>query len=678
MRSESMIAAATRHARSAPRLALHVVLVACLVAVALLACGCRDSDALKEIIYDQTSLNIDYDNPDKFLVNDSSAEQKNDSIPAEEHSDSAAVTDQKQNLVVYSSEPNAPQFTAKKSVWDPNPDFKGLEASETVKFYESDDTKATEQDIPKTEEPEEKPDEPEEEHKSVKASSKGKSSDKGSGGSGKSTKKGKRSSKKAKKKKNEKTNDGAGSGGKVKQVDTTGDYTDVEKVDRVAAFGQAAVMVQMLAGKGALVAADKDLLDSEFSNVFADEGADEIAVGWKDDGSPEKIDVDAIIEAKADTIIVMSEDYQDDLTAQQRKKLTKAGIGFTQLSPTTNSGFIKADVKTVGEMLAKSSAIEKGTDTQAMAKAYVKFHDKLVEACMKANGGKLAASADNQRAYEKTDESYSFNADATYTLLIDAYDESARYADTEDGWPKTNGIALANVGYATTPVSFYIQAGGLVNNAAARGDDGRSGLRVVWQFYNLKYSKAKLSYDAGGPVDGALDTKGSDWGNIMLTTDLNEHQIGVGSSYGTATFPKVIAANQRIRKLFLNNGNDKNGAYYPYHVPERESSEVVYFGKMLDGFQVYSCIGVDGDQSEDNAFEDGIDEDSVVTNPHGLFSSWTEGTVEAVLEAAWVNDVVNGEGSSVGWQDKVEEFYETFYRYDCSKDMSDIEAGARK
>lgn len=139
----------TRVKKIAGTAALLRVQLAMLCALAALFClaGCRMSDALTEVIYDQTSLNIDYENESKYLINDSTAEIQDDSVPAQESNKRGRVTEEKQNIVVYSSDPNAPQFVAKKSVWSKDPDFVGIEASETVHFYKSDDPDATEQDI---------------------------------------------------------------------------------------------------------------------------------------------------------------------------------------------------------------------------------------------------------------------------------------------------------------------------------------------------------------------------------------------------------------------------------------------------------------------------------------------------------------------------------------------------
>ena len=42
------------------------------------ASGCRASDAMKEIVYEQTAKTVDYDNPNKYYINDPTADEKSD------------------------------------------------------------------------------------------------------------------------------------------------------------------------------------------------------------------------------------------------------------------------------------------------------------------------------------------------------------------------------------------------------------------------------------------------------------------------------------------------------------------------------------------------------------------------------------------------------------------------
>jgi hypothetical protein len=693
-------------------------LCACAFILAVLACacatGCRPSDALTDVIYDQTSQNIDYNSPDKFRINDTSSNVKDPSIPSSEVDDKGQITKDKQNIVVYSSKPNAPQYSAKKSVWDPKPDFSGIEASESVSFYESDSKDATEQDIKKQEEKQD--DEQQATTQTNVVSSK--SSDNGSGGSGDNTKKeGKKKSPEGKKKTTKKAKGGGGKKDDTPKKEETkskeGDDKELEatpptsagkgkmyklpKVSRIAAYGQAAVMVQMSGGQGALVAADKKLLESEFSNVFADEGASDIAIGWKDGGSAEKIDVDAILKSKAQLLIVDDDEYMENLSKSDKKKINKSlkSKDKDSLQEVVSLGLedtedLKKMAKKVGDGLSEATGIGNAGKTTDIASDYQDWHDDLVKTCADNNGG-LAYDSFNEdtTVYELGDDSFakklSKNSDGKFTLLIDAWDSSVKYTNTDSWVPDTKGIALSRIGFDGTPVSYYIQAGGLVNNAAARGSANNPGLYPVWQYASLTLVKKNFSYEAGGYFDlsSAKSSKrdgSTSWDPILLTTNHNRVQNGTGLSFGTTLFPRLIAATQHIKEKVMAASVDESQIYHPYEAQEDDVRGTNVY--ETDGDQVLACIGVTGSTNESSrTIGTEISDDEIVVNPHGLFSSWTEGTtVEGALEAAWVNDIANGENATVGWKDYVKDFYQTFYRYDefSSSDMDTIEAGLDK
>lgn len=643
-----------------------VALVGVTAAASSLLCttGCRSSDVLTEVVYDQSSTDIDYDNPTKYYINDSTAKQKSDQVPAKETSKTATDTDKTQNIVVYSSKPNHKEYTAKKSVFAKNPDFKGLEASEGVKFYASKDKDAVVR-------PAEKKDEEKKDNDTSQSSSKSKGTDgSGSGGSGDSSSSGNTASPKAKTKKAEQADKGGGGNGKVKVVDTTSLFSDPPKVDRIAAYGDAATIVQMVGGKGALVAADGTLLKSKFKSVFADEGASSIATGWSDDGSASKIDVDAIIKAKADTILCFDSDYQKGIPKADRNKLKKAKVTFTVIPALTNTTYIKAAVDKVGQMLSEAKDIGQAGKTEENSDGYADFADGLVEDCVAANGGKLAGSG----VYEnKNGGKYTTDTDAPYTLLIDGFDADARFSKAFRGWKLDSGkgVALATVGWKSSPASFYLQCGGLINNAAYKSTSSDSGRMPVWQFNTNLLSIAKSSWSRvpEGVPDGNLNK--SAWTGTLLTTSVNKASNGVGASFGSGTFPNVIAATKKIKSQFVSASKSDGDLYYPYGLVRSDVTNT--FGRKVGGDVLWSCVGIDGaDAGEENIFgKDKTVSSAVLVNPHGLFSSWLGGSPEGVLEAAWANDVAAGNGTKVGYESKIEDFYKDFYRYDLTSDQVD-------
>lgn len=140
--------------------------------------GCKDSDALKEILWDQLAGIIDLNNEEKYYINDDTAALTSELLSSTETSDTAQNLNKTQNLVVYSSTPNNDKnYRAKQSLWSATPDYRGIEASTGVAFYRSDDPAATEQEL----EDEEQEEEPQEDTSTTAS----KSAEKGSDGKAK-------------------------------------------------------------------------------------------------------------------------------------------------------------------------------------------------------------------------------------------------------------------------------------------------------------------------------------------------------------------------------------------------------------------------------------------------------------------------------------------------------------
>lgn len=685
---------ASRRARS--NQLIVCVAVICCAALLCFATGCRDSDALKEIIYDQEADIIDYDTEDKYWINDPTADEESDAVSSEEVVSDNLETELTQNLVVYSSKPNS-DYSAKKSVWSEEPDFEGIEASETVTFYltREEDVKAT---LPSV--VDEDDDDDSDESEIQVAGSSGKNSDTGSGGTGESTEEGEESSEAGETPKAE-SGEGGGLGGdlEIAAVDLTDDLAEIPTVDCIAAYGQFAVIVQMIGGEGALAAADKEMLANEgFQQVFADEGASDIATGWSGDGTDAtEMNVDAIIDSGAGAILVTSSSYFDELSDDDKQKLNDAGIECCVVSALSDSSGIIRTVTVVGKLLRESTEIAEAGNTVQNAKDYKTFHNDVVKAaCEAANGSKykLAAHKDSSKygIYERNNEGeYSFDTSAKWTVLIDEWDTSVTL---KSGELSMNGIGIATVGYATTPASFYIQAGGFINSAAAKVGTTVTGTFPVWQFdSDLKCYKNYFEYAEGGAFDESLASKSTGsklgiysdtWASVLLCINKTSSSSSIGGSasialppsgFGTEDFPVVIAGTQEVKEKLIANSEKSDGAYHAY---EYTMEYMGFYGPVSNQY-AWGCIGASSDGS-DNVYADGvIDEGDVIVNPCGLIGSWTdEGSVESFLESVWVNDTVN-DTTDVGWSTYVDDFYYTFYRYDISEEDWDvINAGAEE
>ena len=642
----------------------------------LLVTGCRVSDALTEVIYDQSSATIDYDNPTKILINDSTSDKETDQLAAQETSnDSSVYSNTVQNLVVYSSDPNTQGFTAKKSAFNDPPDFEGIEASEEVCFVETDDPNAfkhaptiQEEEQPQEEEPEEQPEQivasptaTSTTEKQLPATSTGKAKDKEGqtpeeeeeepSDSGEGTEKPEGDDPQPEE--TEEQEGGNDDADVPVAYDTSDPTAEPPKVGKIAAFGPAATIVQMIGGKGALVATDADTLASSFSSVFDTSG---IVAGWTGSGtSATTMDVDAIISSGANTVLVYAGNYlKNGLSNDDLDKLNKAGITQTVLYNMFSSGNIKQDVRAVGEMLSEATDIQYAGETMTRASDYVTFHDDVVSRAASANGG-LAGSVMYQGTGDSNAPAFS-SATPKYTLVIDAFEDSRYVGGTKNGWSPSSGLAFASAGYNSTPFSYYIQAGGLINNAADKTVKDDGGEAVAWQFHVNNFSFKNSQW-----VGAIAEVANAVTGYSLLTTTENLHGIyPFGKSFGSDAFPKVIVTSKDIETKLIANSADPNGTWHPYGFV----SDGV-FSMMGPASSIPSCIGFNGNDTSQtaNLFASGrVTDDDIIVNPTGLFSDWTKGTPESFLEAAWVNDVAKG-SSAIDWKGLTEQFYQKFYDY---------------
>ncbi len=651
-----------------------IVVPLCVITATTCLAGCRASDALKEIIYEQTSETVDYDNPNKYYINDSTADEKSDQVSAKETSDDSSNTDTEQNLVVYSSDPNTSEFTAKQSVFSDKPDFEGIEASEKVFFYKSKDKDAIDHTVTKKENKDQKKKENDSDDadKSGGGTAVDQPDENGSGGKGKKDTP-------ANKSDSSSDNGDEVAGKKARKVDPTrveyesNDPTqEVPKVEKVAAYGVYATIVQMIAGDGALVATDAETLSSKFSKVFNTKG---IVKAWSDGGSAKKMDVDKIIKSGAKRIVTSDSSYLSKLSNADFGKLSKADIKLIVLRPMTTSKYIKDNVTKVGKMFDGTSAgsYAKAGKTTSRAKAYTEFHDRVVKECIDANGGSYAGSTVYQSDGKVDVDANGTNEDkSTYTLLVDAYDKNASYKGSGLGtnWKPANGLAYSSAGCSSSPVSYYIQCGGLINNAAATTTASSSGHVPLWQFNTNDFGFSAKQW-TNVSVSLLSDKSIKNMSHILLDSGQDvTGQTGLGAGFGSDKFPKLITTTSSIKANIISNSKKSNGMYTPYKwVAASGSRKIESFGVNLGTMVMSSTIGSAGSKNGDNPTNllgDSIPSSSIAVNPHGLFSDWTKGTVESFLEAAWVSDEVNDNTSGVDWEKEAKDFYKTFYDYDLN------------
>jgi len=420
-----------------------------------------------------------------------------------------------------------------------------------------------------------------------------------------------------------------GGGGGTGVVYDDGTYTELpENTGTVAAVGQYATIVQMLAGKGALCAADSEwLAQVKASPAFPDEGIDTIATGWSGNGTESgSADVAALIAADPDVVLVGS--GSATLSAADTASLQAAGINVVVMPSLGNEddpdSNITTAVSVVGALLSSAST---QYDTAAAAQRYISMHDDALNNCVSANGGyahKVINGNDMDYIYQGAGDGEAttqLSNRRITTAFVDAWttegassavadrsysDQTLNYrngqvVDTSDGV----GLS-AKVGASGNfmLIDYYLQCAGVVNNAYDRSKPRSLPYMVI----------------AGDCTNIGL-------GSLVQTRDapsaLWYRQLGEASVHwytvGDADFPAIIARTGEIRDHIAASAAKSDGLY-----------------NIGQQYAVYVM-------------------------PSGLAGSWADGTVESYLLAPWALWRFGGATESAA-SSYVNSFYSTFYR----------------
>lgn len=440
-------------------------------------------------------------------------------------------------------------------------------------------------------------------------------------------------------------------------------------IDEVAAVGNNAVIVSMVAGssdKTPLKACDTNT-KKQASKVLAKKGISKVTALWSGDGSSSGSLSDAnmkkLLQKGTIPDLVFVTENSGTLSKAQIKTLKKHKVDVYYLPELTSAKRIRYAVRVVGMILDKGGV----SGAKSNYQQYLSWESDKVSSY---SNGKFAGGYNFDE-----DKSADDVSDPQVTLFIDDWDKSARYK--QSGVSSSGGVALSTVGYQAAPISYYLSAGGALNNAASktfrRAQDGAEG--IVWQFNNTTASSAPSEWSNLSATDYDLtnDLSSSNFkNNLLFYSDSDTDGFG----YGTSSFNTVITKSKEIRKLFNSSVKAGKGLYHAY------SSSDGTPGSTIGGHRVSACIGYDGKSAVSNASSNM----KVLVNPKGLaqssasdqLCSWTDGSVESVLETSWANYQFNG-GSKDAFESDVKDFYSTFYDYDLSDDdLSKIESGVSK
>ena len=350
-----------------------------------------------------------------------------------------------------------------------------------------------------------------------------------------------------------------GSGGSGLVYGSAGTYTELpEGVQTVVAFGECANMVASFAGAHALVGADAGFLGNDFiqrayGDVIAD--AQTIAV----DEAAQTIDVAAVAAIEPDALFLLTNSYT--LSDADLALLAEHRIDVVYLPALSSASNITATATYIGQMFGGSDNTFSGKDARAAAAAYVAWHDNLVNGLIQANGG-LASSVN----YD-TGGTENLGTISSWTLYVDDWDY-ASYAATPDNmsaWTDTAGVAISKVGYRWSPLSYYLSVGGSNNNAATF----KSSLYdVTADYYVWQFNLGRVTTSSDANWSGRTKTV-SPLSNSGTADLLVIAQDG-STTLGSESFSYVIVRTQSIKAAFEASRAQDQGLYTTYGFPNSQ------------------------------------------------------------------------------------------------------------
>lgn len=451
-----------------------------------------------------------------------------------------------------------------------------------------------------------------------------------------------------------------------------------ENINEVVAFGNNAVIVAMLAADSAdavLLGCDAATA-SKTGDVLAGCGMGNVTpIDFTEGDAMSGGAFSALTSLAPDAVFVT--EGKNPFGETELARLQEEKITVYTLPALTSDKRIRTAVEIVGRTLAQGGV----SGAEDRYRSYLAFCDDIVSKYSSGNQGLVEGAV--------TAESGEVLAAPTdvVTLFVDKWDYDAVLHDDSGYLNGSGGVGLATLGFGSDPTNYYLSVGGALNNAASQrvrnhlSGSGYTG--VVWQF-----------------ADETLNFGFGRWSNLDATYDLAAH-IGTGGLFGRnllcytssgrygagspTVFPAIIAKTQQIKQAFDSSSAQPGDYYYSYPtIPATSNGTTVgyFIGESSSTF-VEACIGLDGGYA--SVLNDGAATPmTVLVNPKGLcqessndsLCSWTDGSVESVLEASWAHYRLHG-GSQSDFAADVAYFYRTFYKYDAFGDsqLQAIEAG---
>ncbi len=439
-----------------------------------------------------------------------------------------------------------------------------------------------------------------------------------------------------------------GKGGTITRVDSDSAPTEVPRnVGSVAAQGQEATIVQMLCGSGALVAANESWASTMLSKgAFINEGLENVASGWSDDGTP---NISALVSAAPNCIIEESDSRaltQSELDAMAEQGLTCSVVTVSKLGDqTTSDAAIMSNVQVIGEMMQDANT---QYSSSQMASQYKKLHDEAISNCVSSNGGyayKVVNGTSSKVVYQGSGEdSTNFSSNRVSTAVVDSWSTSVpsqvaserfysnasmTYLSKIDDTLTLNGLALSQVGNEAGDYllsDYYLQCAGVVNEAYESGNPKSTD----------PYAIAPGGYSRLG-VDSWASQRSVPSAMWFCETS-NYDDSANWTCVGDESYPAIVVSSQQIADNIIASAQASTGFY-----------------NVNQPYGVYVV-------------------------PTGLAGNWLAGTPESYLLVPWAYCVFHQSSGTIDLStctSYVDSFYQTFYRAASGSMLSDYLDGIR-
>jgi len=417
-----------------------------------------------------------------------------------------------------------------------------------------------------------------------------------------------------------------------------------QSVDKVAAVGSGASMVQMLGGEGRLIASSSSLTKSSLAEaVFSDQNISAVQTLWSGEGNNVMSDSDfqKLISLKPDVCFEIS--GQTSFSDSQLAELKAKDIYYVVLPCLNTSSNIKSAVNIIGSVLGDKSA-KGGTNAPAIADQYCKWYDGIIkkvgQRVKRFNYNDIDFDYDK---YANRDEKTLIpeTTDGYYSLFISGWSDNTSYKIYSDTYVtmQGTGVAIAPSGYSKSPLSYYMSLAGTVNTAATYADQYQ---QQLWYVNPLQSSTRIIEFSGNDGV----------YTNENLTCIKDTTNGSNGTVYlGDKEFPAIIVANNSIKEKIENDAANRR---FWTNYGEISSAD----GKV-HGWGFSDEIG----QFISTTIRDNY---NIYVNPDGV-DSWTDGSAEGVLESMWIAMKYYGAFSDSEMRTEVSNFYKTFYHYTLSE-----------